>query len=105
MSATIVREADPPLATVISEGGPAIAGYSLGDFDPLDFSEDFLVDWYSFDEDDDPPPVPIGVGDDPPLVTTGIFDVALFDDLLFDNGAVSIDEDPIPVAIMVEAEP
>lgn len=105
MSATLVREADPPLATIISEGEPAIAGYSLGDFDPLDFSEDFLVDWYSFDEEEDPGPGLIDVEPEPVFAGWGIFDIDLFDVLLFDTGEGAIDDDPPPVAIMVEAEP
>lgn len=105
MSAPIVKEADPPLATITTEGDPTIAGYFLGDYDPLYFSEDFLVDWYTFNDEEDPDPTPIDVDDDPPLVTTGVFDEALFDVLLFDTGVVSIDDDPPPVAIMVEAEP
>jgi hypothetical protein len=53
----------------------------------------------------DPPRATITTDADPPLVDYGIFDIGLFDYPLFDTGEVSIDDDPPPVAIMVEAEP
>lgn len=47
----------------------------------------------------------ITVEADPVFAGRGIFDMTLFDIPIFDTGEVSIDDDPLPVAIMVEAEP
>jgi hypothetical protein len=101
MTASITSEADPPLAAFVAEDDISLAG----DYDPVYFTEDFLVYGYSVAWEDDPDPVPVSVEDDPNYAGWGIFDIVLFDDLLFDTGSASIDDDPPPVAIMVEAEP
>lgn len=101
MSTPIVREADPPLAAFVAEDDISLAG----DFDPVYYSEDFMVYGYSVGWEDDPDPVPVVVEDEPVFAGWGIFDSGLFDVPLFDTGEGAIDDDPPPVAIMVEAEP
>lgn len=104
MSPPIVKEADPPLSRIVAEADPVLAQCHDGDYESEDYTDDFLIDWCAVTIEADPGRRPISVEADPALVTHGTFDRTYFNLLFYRTPGLFIDDAPLPVAIMAEAD-